>query len=120
MKNILVVDDEMVLRMLIVDSLEDLNHTIDEAESGLEALEKINAKKYDVIILDYMMPELTGIEVLDRIDKARIIDAVIIMLTAKTQEKDQQQAKAAGVDIFMKKPFSPMALYHLVEELTND
>jgi len=120
MKNILVVDDEMVLRMLIVDSLEDLDYSIDEAESGLEALEKINEKKYDVIILDYMMPELTGIEVLERIDKEKIKDAVIIMLTAKTQEKDQQQAKAVGVDIFMKKPFSPMELYHLVEELMND
>ena len=120
MKNILVVDDEMVLRMLIVDSLEDLNYTIDEAESGFEALKKINSKKYDVIILDYMMPELTGLEVLERIDKEMINETVIIMLTAKTQEKDQQQAKSVGVDIFMKKPFSPMELYHLVEELTND
>lgn len=120
MKSILVVDDEATLRMLIVDSLEDLDCTIDEAESGLDALNKINGKKYDVIILDYMMPELTGIEVLEQIDKNIISETMIVMLTAKTQEKDQQQAKAAGVDIFMKKPFSPMELYRLVEELTHD
>lgn len=120
MKKILVVDDEMVLRMLIVDSLEDLNATIEEAEDGLEALLKISETHYDVIILDYMMPELTGIELLEKMDKDKISGTDIIMLTAKTQEKDQQQAKAAGVDFFMKKPFSPMELYELVEELTNE
>ena len=120
MKNILVVDDEMVLRMLIVDSLEDLDYPIDEAESGKEALDLIDNKSYDVIILDYMMPEMTGITLLETVDQAKIEQATVIMLTAKTQEKDQQQAKAAGVDVFMKKPFSPLELYQVVEEILHE
>lgn len=120
MKHILVVDDETVLRMLIVDSLEDLNYTIDEAAAGLEALKKINSKSYDIIILDYMMPELTGIQVLEQANTDQISQSTIIMLSARTQEKDQETAKHVGVDFYIKKPFSPMALYHLVEELTHE
>lgn len=120
MKNVLVVDDEMVLRMLIVDSLEDLDCQVDEAENGMEAIEKINEHNYDIMILDYMMPELTGIELLNKVDSESIKDTYVLMLTAKAQEKDQLQAKEAGVDYFMKKPFSPMELYHIVEELINE
>ncbi|GAB2486152.1 hypothetical protein GCM10008929_08650 [Alkalibacterium psychrotolerans] len=120
MKNVLVVDDEMVLRMLIVDSLEELNCQVDEAENGMEAIEKINENNYDIMILDYMMPELTGIELLKKVDSESIKDTYVLMLTAKAQEKDQLQAKEAGVDYFMKKPFSPMELYQIVEELINE
>lgn len=120
MKNVLVVDDEMVLRMLIVDSLEELNCQVDEAEDGMEAIEKINENDYDIMILDYMMPELTGIEMLKKVDSESIKDTYVLMLTAKAQEKDQLQAKEAGVDYFMKKPFSPMELYQIVEELINE
>lgn len=120
MKNVLVVDDEMVLRMLITDCLEDLNCTIDEAESGQEALEKLNEKTYDVMILDYMMPELTGIDLMEQVSPDRIEKTYVLMLTAKTQEKDQLKAKEAGVREFMKKPFSPMDLYQRVEELLDE
>lgn len=118
MKKILVVDDEAVLRMLIVDSLEDLGHPIDEADNGFDALDLINTVDYDVILLDYMMPGMTGIDLLEKVDKS-LENTSVVMLTAKTQDKDQQRADEAGVDVFMKKPFSPIELYHLVEELTH-
>lgn len=120
MKKVLVVDDAAVLRMLIVDSLEDLDCEIDEAENGTEALKMIKDNVYDVLVLDYMMPELTGIELLQKLDQNVIDETTVIMLTAKTQEKDQENAASAGVDIFMKKPFSPMELYTVVEEQLND
>ena len=120
MKKVLVVDDEAVLRMLIVDSLEDLDCEIDEAENGTEALKMISETTYEVLVLDYMMPELTGIELLQKLDQNVIDETTVIMLTAKTQEKDQENAASAGVDIFMKKPFSPMELYTVVEEQLND
>lgn len=120
MKRILVVDDEAVLRMLIVDSLEDLGCSIDEADNGKDALDLLNHNKYNVIVLDYMMPGMTGIEFLEKANKDKLNGAAVIMLTAKAQEKDQHQAKQAGVDYFMKKPFSPMELCGVVEGFIHE
>lgn len=120
MKRVLVADDEASLRMLIVDSLEDLNMEIEEARDGKESLEKIEKEEYDLIILDYMMPGMTGVEVLEQLSEDKKNRSVILMLTAKAQEKDQMTAKKAGVDHFMTKPFSPMKLMEFVEEVCHD
>lgn len=120
MKKILVADDESILRMLIVDSIEDLGFQVDEANDGKEALGKIQNNEYDLIILDYMMPNMTGVEVLDCLTEEKKKDSIILMLTAKTQEKDKKIALEAGVDYFMAKPFSPIKLCSFVEEILND
>ncbi len=119
MKRILVVDDEEILRMLISDTLEDLGHEIDEAEDGQEALNKINQQSYDLLILDYMMPNLTGIEVIERLPREIKEEMPILMLTAKAQESDRQDVLEKGADFFMSKPFSPGDLVNVVEEILN-
>lgn len=115
MKKILVADDEDILRMLIVDTLED-DFNIEEAEDGKDALQKIRANDYDLIVLDYMMPYLNGIEVLEEVRKDQITTKVL-MLTAKAQDADREQAILKGADYFMSKPFSPMELLTLVERI---
>ena len=120
MKKVLVADDESTLRMLIVDSIEDMDLEIDEARDGIESLEKIQSTEYDLIILDYMMPGMTGVEVLEQLSREKKDRAVILMLTAKAQERDKELAKKAGVDHFMTKPFSPMKLMDFVEEVCRD
>lgn len=115
MKKILVADDEDILRILISDTLEDDFH-IEEAEDGKEALEKIRANEYDLVVLDYMMPHLTGMEVLEEVRKDQN-DTKVLMLTAKAQEADREKAIANGADYFMSKPFSPMELLALVEDI---
>ncbi|MFF5994705.1 response regulator [Lysinibacillus sp. KU-BSD001] len=119
MKRILVVDDEEILRMLICDTLEDLDCEIDEAEDGLEALQKINQQTYDLIVLDYMMPNLTGVEVIERLPHHIQEMTPILMLTAKAQEADRQIVLEKGAHYFMSKPFSPVELIGLVEEILN-
>ncbi|WP_042347873.1 response regulator transcription factor [Bacillus massiliigorillae] len=119
MKRLLVVDDEEILRMLICDTLEDLGYEIDEAEMGEEALTKISQTKYDLLILDYMMPNLTGIEVIERIPAEIKQIMPILMLTAKAQEADRQAVLDKGADYFMSKPFSPVDLVKVVEEIMN-
>lgn len=120
-KRILIAEDEEVLRMLIVDSLEDEGYIIDEASDGIEALELFEENTYDLLLVDYMMPRLTGIEVIKKvrsyIDSKQTVK--ILMLTAKSQEKDIEEAKVAGADYFLAKPFSPMKLVELVEEIVN-
>lgn len=120
MKKVLIVDDEEILRMLITDTLEDIGCSIDEAYDGEAALEKLQNNKYDLMILDYMMPCLTGIEVLYRIPPEIRKDLKVLMLTAKTQEADRQEMLKAGADYFMAKPFSPLDLMSLVEEILHD
>lgn len=115
MKKILVADDEDILRILIADTLED-DFEIEEAEDGKEALEKIRENDYDLIILDYMMPYLTGLEVLEQVRKEGN-DTRVLMLTAKAQDADREQAIQKGADFFMSKPFSPMDLLGLVEKI---
>ncbi|OZI10448.1 response regulator [Bacillaceae bacterium SAS-127] len=119
MKRILVVDDEEILRMLICDTLEDLGYEIEEAEDGEEALEKVSEQSYDLMILDYMMPNITGIEVIEQLPKEIKQTLPILMLTAKAQEADRQAVLEKGADYFMSKPFSPVDLAQVVEEILN-
>lgn len=119
LKRILVVDDEEILRMLICDTLEDLECEIDEAEDGMEALQKIEQQSYDLIVLDYMMPNLTGVEVIERLPDDLKETTPILMLTAKAQEADRQIVLDKGAHYFMSKPFSPVELLGLVEEILH-
>lgn len=119
MKKILVADDEEILRMLICDTLEDLGYDIDEAEDGLDALTKVNEQAYDLVILDYMMPNLTGLEVIERIPAEVKNSTPILMLTAKAQESDRQIALDKGANYFVSKPFSPIELMSLVEDILD-
>lgn len=115
-KKILVVDDEDILRMLIADTLEFEGYIIEEAENGQEGFKMIESNSYDLIILDYMMPEMTGMEVLEKI-KPLNLTVPIVMLTAKAQQADRDLAHQNGAKYFMPKPFSPSELVDLVNEI---
>ena len=123
MKKILLAEDEEVLRMLIVDTLEDEGYMIEEAADGGEAVDLLKNNQYDLVILDYMMPVYTGLEIIERL---RIAEAntdyhtKILMLSAKSQAYEQEKIIQAGADYFMAKPFSPMNLLELVEEILNE
>ncbi|WP_112180534.1 MULTISPECIES: response regulator transcription factor [Paraliobacillus] len=121
MKKILLAEDEEVLRMLIVDTIEDGDFEIDEAADGKEALTKIAENDYDLLILDYMMPQVTGVEVIEEVRKNPLKNSVkILMLSAKNQQYEQEKVLAVGADYFMAKPFSPLALLDKVEEILNE
>ncbi|MBM6617643.1 response regulator [Bacillus suaedaesalsae] len=118
MKKILVAEDEEILRMLVVDTLEDEGYEIDEACDGQEALDYIINHDYDLIIIDYMMPLYTGLEVIEKVRSLpEKSDQKIMMLSAKSQQSDQQKVLEAGANYFMTKPFSPMELVNRIEEI---
>ncbi|WP_424768512.1 response regulator [Paenibacillus sp. sgz302251] len=121
MKRILVADDEDILRLLIVDTLEDMGYEIHEAADGKEAYSVFETGNFDLLIADYMMPEMTGIELIKEVREHPLKGTVkIIMLTAKSQQEDEAAAMAAGADYFIMKPFSPLKLAEIVEEILND
>jgi DNA-binding response OmpR family regulator len=118
---ILLAEDEEVLRMLIVDTLEDGDFEVDEAADGQEALDLFHTGDYSLLIIDYMMPVFTGLEVIEKIRANSEKNHVkILMLSAKSQQFEQDKVLDAGADYFMAKPFSPLELLEKVEEILNE
>lgn len=117
---VLVCDNEEVLRALVRGALEIGDYEIVEARDGDESLELARACEPDLIVLDLMMPGRTGLEVLDELrTEPRFAETPVIMLTARAQAADRQAAVEAGASHFLPKPFSPLELASLVEELLN-
>ena len=121
MKQILLAEDEEVLRMLIEDTFEDENYMIDAAADGGEAMEFLQNNRYDLVILDYMMPVYTGLEIVEKIRHAETNEHTkILILSAKSQEFEQKRILETGADYFMAKPFSPLKLLELVGDILNE
>jgi CheY-like chemotaxis protein len=120
-KTILLADDEANLRMLVHTTLDDPQYRILEAADGTAALELARHEHPDLLVLDWMMPGMTGIEVArvlrQDMQTARI---PIIMLTAKGQEKDKEMGRALGVHAYLIKPFSPLELLEKVQEVLGE
>lgn len=108
MYNILIVDDEEMIRRLISKYAAFEGHTVEEAGTGLEAVEKCRKNRYDIVILDIMMPELDGFSACREIRK--FSDVPIIMLSARGEEYDRINGFEGGADDYVVKPFSPKEL----------
>jgi len=105
---ILIVDDEPLLVKGLKYSLEQDGYVTDSASDGHEALEKYENQKYDLIILDLMLPEIDGLEVCQRIREKS--DTPIIMLTAKGEDMNKILGLEYGADDYMTKPFNILEL----------
>lgn len=113
---ILVVDDEQRMRKLVKDFLVKQDYTVLEAEDGEKAVDIFfSEKNIALIILDVMMPRMDGWEVCREI--RQYSDVPIIMLTAKTGEKDELLGFELGVDEYISKPFSPKILVARVQAI---
>lgn len=109
MAKVLFVDDEVNIRKLVSYDLKHAGFDYDVCENGEEALNLIHKNNYDVCIIDWMMPKLSGIELVKQI-RSESYDAILFMLTAKDEEEDIVEAFEAGVDDYMRKPFSSREL----------
>lgn len=108
MYNILVCDDELMIRKLIRKYAEFEGHSVDEASNGMEAVVKCRDNSYDLVIMDIMMPELDGFSACREIRKSSNVP--IIMLSARGEEYDRINGFELGVDDYVVKPFSPKEL----------
>ena len=120
-KKLLIVDDEAHIRMLIEQTLEELEDEGVEfltAENGEEALEIIQAENPQLVFLDVMMPKMNGMEVCRRVKKELSLQNIyIVLLTAKGQELDRLKGQEVGADVYMTKPFDPEVILNKAREI---
>lgn len=111
---VLVVDDDEMIRRLVRAVLEADEFEVAEARDGQTALNLAHEREPSVVVLDVMMPGLDGVEVCRRLDHEKV---KVVVLTARDDPKVETEAKLAGADAFLTKPFSSIELLDLVAEL---
>ena len=123
MPTVLIVDDEQHIRLLIEQTLEELEDDGVElltASDGEEALDVVANHHPDLVFLDVMMPKRNGFEVCRAIkQELGLGDTYVVMLTAKGQAYDREQGLEVGADVYLTKPFDPDELADKVEMLLN-
>ncbi len=117
-RKILTCDDEKHIVRLIQVNLERQGYEVITAYNGLECLEKVKEDRPDLIVLDVMMPEMTGFEVLETLKKNPETESIpVIMLTARAQDSDVLRGWQSGVECYLTKPFNPMELIAFVKRI---
>jgi DNA-binding response OmpR family regulator len=116
MENILIIEDEESILMALTDDLGLEGYGIETAMDGLKGLEMAKQKRYDLIILDIMLPKMDGFEVCKQLRQAGV-GTPILMLTAKSQEIDKVLGLELGADDYVTKPFSPRELLARVKAI---
>jgi DNA-binding response OmpR family regulator len=118
LKKLLIVDDEDGVRALVRMTLDNGAYQIIEASEGFEALDLAREHLPDLVLLDVMLPDLSGMDVCRKIkDDPDLASTTVVMLTARAQTSDVGDAEEAGADGYFTKPFSPIALTRKVESI---
>ena len=119
MSTVLIVDDDPFIRKLVSTTLEDVSRfDLVEAADGREALELASTAAPALVLLDIDMPDVDGYETCRQLRAApETAEATIVMLTAAAGEEAKREAEEEGADLFLTKPFSPLELLRLVDEL---
>jgi CheY-like chemotaxis protein len=118
-RTILIVDDDASIRRLIATTLEDVSgYRLEEASDGDEAVDLALDALPEIVFLDLEMPRVDGIETCRRMrSEPALADATIVVLTGDSGDVAERSAQAAGADLFLTKPFSPLHLLQLVDEI---
>ena len=117
-KKILVVDDERQIVKLVEVNLRKAGYDVVCAYDGVEALEKVQSDRPDMIVLDVMMPRMNGFDVLKKLQSNPETEQIpVIMLTAKAQDADIFAGWQSGVSSYLTKPFNPRELLTFVQRI---
>ncbi len=118
---VLIVDDFPTMRKILKNVLKQIRvqDTL-EAQNGREALDLLRKEEIDLILCDLLMPEMTGMELLQTCkDDARLGRIPFILVTAEAQKKTVMEAIKAGVDNYITKPFTPERLQEAISKVTS-
>jgi len=114
--SVLLAEDNKTNQHIAVSVLTKRGHDVDVAKNGLEALEKVKAKHFDVVLMDIQMPQMDGLEATRRIRKMEEFNRLpIVALTAHALSEERERCEEAGMNGFVTKPFKPQELHDAVE-----
>jgi len=120
MKKILAVDDHREILEIIKIKLSKHDYVVETISDPTIVLEKIKTFKPDLVLLDIMMPKITGFELLEAIRKdKKFKNTKVVFLTAKDMDFAKEKARELNADGFIAKPFSPKELLKFIDELLN-
>ena len=111
---VLVADDDADIRELVEFKLSQNGYAVEAVSDGLAAWESFQADRPSLVILDVMMPGLSGIDVLRKIRESEDSGVPVLLLSAKSRDSDVDTGFAVGADDYVIKPFSPRELVHRV------
>ena len=115
--HILVVDDDDGIRSLVKKFLNENNYLVTTADSAEDASDKIKIIKFDLIVLDIMMPGKNGLEFIE--ENKKNLDTPVILLTAKGEAKERIEGLEVGADDYLPKPFEPKELILRIKNIIN-
>ena len=113
-RQVLVVDDDEMVRRLVRTVLEADDYEVLESPSGADALELLETARPAVVLLDVMMPGIDGVETCRRLDHSEV---KVVMLTARDDPRLEAECRKAGADAYLTKPFSSLHLLDVIGEL---
>ena len=116
---ILVVDDQPNLRMLLRTTFEIIDVQVDEAGSAAEAMQRLAERLPDVIVLDVALPDVDGLSLCRRLRAQPSTAEVPIVLLTGSSDANDEEGRAAGADAFVHKPFSPLELLEIIEQVAG-
>ena len=115
---VLIVEDEPEIRELLNFSLTRAGFNVTEAETGELALQRLDSNLPDILIVDWMLPGMSGVELAKRLRRDELTSALpLLMLTARNEESDILKSFESGIDDYMSKPFSPKELVARIKAL---
>ncbi|MAW43064.1 MAG: phosphate regulon transcriptional regulatory protein PhoB [Gammaproteobacteria bacterium TMED243] len=116
--SVLIVEDEPEIREMLNFSLTRAGFTVIEAATGEMALQRLDTNLPDILIVDWMLPGMSGVELAKRIRRDELTSALpLLMLTARSEETDVLKSFESGIDDYMSKPFSPKELVARIKAL---
>jgi len=113
---ILLAEDDVNVLLSLEFILKSQGYAVETAVNGREALEKIQASRPEIAILDVTMPELNGFEVSREIKKRLGFSVYVILLTARSSDEDRRTGEESGVDEYLLKPYNPDKLLESIEK----
>ena len=116
--NIMIVDDEKIVRESLFHWFKKVGHAVETAPSGFEALEKLENTPYDLLFVDIKMPGMDGIELLEKV-KTEYPDTIVIIITAHGTVESAIKAMKLGASDYLLKPFKPDSLSLVMEKITQ-